>query len=350
MVNGTNAQIDNLIFTQLSVTSNIILAIGKIIVGAVTGSYFFCVAGCFNFMMGGAKGTCLYGLIRSAKIKRLNTYVGCLLMLAGSVYALYMGKYILFPSESFKFTTTLAIAIAAVAFYEMGAAIYGIVKTREHTTLYRDIKVINLASSLTAIAFAQVALLSFNDDIGGSRSQYNGVMGGIVGVICVVLGLTLLLSPHIQAMCIKHKARLNSKSPIIEYRISALGEFVNNSTYLLCGKQGINLNIDYPYCEILLMRFAGRGCFFIGDLEQVDDTIYILRAKLCWKKLPTQYRGKFKLITTILKMIFFVIYGIPFFIYLLVMRTFYHLTIYARLDEVMEILGAEKSNLPESYS
>lgn len=349
MINGTDAKYDNLMFTQVSVTSNIILAIGKIIVGVVTGSYFFCVAGCFNFMMGGAKGTCLYGIIRSTKIKRLNTYIGCLLMLAGSVYALYMGKYILFPTESFKFTTTLAIAIAAVAFYEMGTAIYGIVNTREHTTLYRNIKVINLASSLTAIAFAQVALLSFNDEIGGTRSQYNGVMGGIVGAICVVLGMSIILTPHIQTMRIKHKARLNSKRPIITYRISALGDFVNHS-YFLSGKQGINLNIDYPYCEILLMKFAGRGCFLIGELEQVSDTTYILRAKLCWKRLTTQYHGKFKLITTILKMIFFVVYGIPLFIYLLVMRTFYHSTMYARLDEVMGILGAEKSNLPESYS
>lgn len=349
MVNGTDAKYDNLIFTQVSVTSNIILAIGKIIVGVVTGSYFFCVAGCFNFMMGGAKGTCLYGIIRSTKIKRLNTYIGCLLMLAGSVYALYMGKYILFPSESFKFTTTLAIAIAAVAFYEMGTAIYGIVKTREHTTLYRNIKVINLASSLTAIAFAQVALLSFNDDIGGARSQYNGVMGGIVGVICVILGLSIILAPHIQAMCIKYKTRLNSKRPIITYRISELGEFVNHS-YFRGGKQGINLNIDYPYCEILLMKFAGRGCFLIGNLEQMEDATYILRAKLCWKKLPAKYHGKFKLITTGLKLTLFVVYGIPLLIYLLVMRTYYRFKVYARLEEVMGILGAVKSDLPESYS
>lgn len=348
MVNGTDVKYDNLIFTRISVISNIILAIGKIIVGAVTGLYFLCVAGCFNFMMGGAKGTCLYGLRKNQKVNRFNNYIGCLLMLAGSIYALYMGKYILFPSESFKFSNTLAIAIAAVAFYEMGVAIYGIMKIREHTTLYRGIKIINLASSLTAIAFAQVALLSFNDDIVNSRSKYNGIMGGIVGALCVVLGLYLIIAPYINAIYIRYKAHLYLKRPIISYRISDLGSFVNNTECLSGVRQSVNVHIDYPYCEVLIAKLAGTAYSFAGKLEEVDDKAYIIRTRLCRKKLAIQYGGKYRLITIILKIIFFVVYVIPLFIYLMLMRVFYHCTIYVRLDEAMGVLGAVKLDLSES--
>lgn len=185
-----------LFLAKFSIIFNAILAIGKILL-SIPFSIFFLVAGVVNILMMMSKIECYIGV----KYQHLKTFryrniaTGIFLILAGVQYAIYMGRMIYANIDVTKYNGFLAVAIATVSFIEMGIAIYGCFKAYGKGHYYRNFKIINLSSAITAIVLTEVALMSFASET--DSRLINGIFGLVAGIIIVLLGIFVIVAPKI---------------------------------------------------------------------------------------------------------------------------------------------------------
>lgn len=181
---------------KFSILFNASLAIGKIVLGLFH-SIFFLVAGIINVLMMMSKLECYLGVkyhhLKTFKYRNIAT--GIFLILAGIQYAIYMGRLIYSNVETMKYGGFLAVSIATVSFIEMGIAIYGCFKAYGKGHYYRNFKIINLSSAITAIVLTEVALMSFASDM--DSRLINGIFGLVAGIIIVLLGTFVIIAPKI---------------------------------------------------------------------------------------------------------------------------------------------------------
>lgn len=158
----------------------------KFIAGAVTSSVFVVVSAFYSCGTGIAKVLCFKGERYAGSGEKYYLCLACagvlftssILYIAGAVRQLYV------PS-AYNYGKIPAIAIAAVSFYDLGAAIAGIIKERKKGNCFvKALKRINFTGALAAIALTQAAILSFAD--GGSNKEANAVAGIIVGAAIIV--------------------------------------------------------------------------------------------------------------------------------------------------------------------
>lgn len=181
-------------FTGVTLCVSAAATVGKFVLGLFT-DYILCVAALFNALLLFAKLECLLG-IKNDKVsfEKRNLTISVLLFIAGLVYVVYMGGRLFRSVDGERYTGVQSILTAFVGFVEMGLAILGLIQTKRKGHLYRDIKIINFASAMTAIMTAQIALLS-------AYSQYsdapNAYMGIGVGVITALLAVYVYFAPQI---------------------------------------------------------------------------------------------------------------------------------------------------------
>lgn len=85
----------------------------------------------------------------------------------------------------------LAIGIAAVTFWDIGMAIYGIVKARKKKDIkLESLKLTSLASSLISLNLTQIAIFSFKTV--KDAYFYNGVMGIGLALIAMCIGIYMV--------------------------------------------------------------------------------------------------------------------------------------------------------------
>lgn len=177
---------------------NLATALGKIIIGLISASFFFLVSAGINVCLGFAKKECYVGIkknVEGKKFNKVNLKVALLVMLAGLMYILYMGRLVVFDLEKTEYDMIIAICIATVSFVELTFAIIGIIKVKYSGHFYRNIKIINLSSACNAIVSTQIALLAFTDSV--NSNFYNGLFGIIVGIFTIILGIFILILPKI---------------------------------------------------------------------------------------------------------------------------------------------------------
>lgn len=177
---------------------NLVTALGKIIIGLISASFFFLLSAGINICLGFAKKECYVGIkrnIKEEKFNKVNLKVALLVMLAGLMYILYMGRLVLLDLEKPEYDMFIAICIATVSFVELTFAIIGIVKVKYSGHFYRNIKIINLSSACNAIVSTQIALLAFMNST--NANFYNGLFGIGVGIFTIILGLFILILPKI---------------------------------------------------------------------------------------------------------------------------------------------------------
>lgn len=181
--------------TIISIVFNICSGVFQFILGIITKEYFLCLSGFVNFFLLASKLNCIFGIkgVKNKSFKERNFLVSIMLILSGLCYILYMARLLIFDIQIKQYNMYIAITIAAVSFTQIGLAIYGLVKVKGQGHLYKDIKVINLTSSLTGIVLTQTALLSMKNSEALNTSV--GYFGIGVGVFTILLGLFLLISP-----------------------------------------------------------------------------------------------------------------------------------------------------------
>ena len=218
---------------KFSILFNASLAIGKIVLGLFH-SIFFLVAGIINVLMMMSKLECYLGVkyhhLKTFKYRNIAT--GIFLMLAGIQYAIYMGRLIYSNVETMKYGGFLAVSIATVSFIEMGIAIYGCFKAYGKGHYYRNLKLINLSSAMTAIVLTEVALMSFASDT--DSRVINGIFGLVVGLLIVLIGIFVIIAPKISIVDRIHNVYkiINNKYDLKdEFKITLTNSKIYGSYY-----------------------------------------------------------------------------------------------------------------------
>jgi len=171
-----------LITTATTATLGLAAAVAKILFG-VFFDPILCAVGAYGLFLTIAKIQCVLGAAKKRSFEKSNLLIALFLFLAGLGYIGYMSIALGIGYAPKKHSLFVAVIIAAIAFFEMGLAIRGLVKTKKHGHLYRDMKIISFSSAASAILTAQIALLSTLSDT-VTPNFYTGI--GLGAVTCLL--------------------------------------------------------------------------------------------------------------------------------------------------------------------
>ena len=173
--------------TCVSMSMNFLLAIGKVIFGLFYG-FLFCISGMVNGFIFLSKHECFMGIKNTKRrFRERNNRISLFLFVASVIYILYMARLVFFDVKVYDYTLFIGLVIASVSFTEMGVAIYGLIRTKKSGHYYRDIKIINFCSAMTAIVLTQVAIMSFTN--ADNANMHNGITGMVVGIVILLLSV-----------------------------------------------------------------------------------------------------------------------------------------------------------------
>lgn len=185
-----------LVNTKISIFTNMGFALVKSLIFIISKNIYFLVAGIVNLFIMLSKYECYQGETHPGKKSFFyrNLLTGIFLILGGIEYSIYMGRMIFSDVEIMKYDTILGISVALVSFIELGFSIKGLFNAYGKGHYYRNIKTINLCTSLTSIALTEVAIMSFASEV-DSRIQ-DGLLGIIVGIFIIFAGIFILIAPY----------------------------------------------------------------------------------------------------------------------------------------------------------
>ena len=189
--------------TRFSILFNALMAIGKIFLAFFQGIFFF-VAGFVNIFIMIAKLECYIGVKEQddKKFNEHNLMIGLFLISAGLQYAIYMTRLLFHNVSGSNYGMVLGICIACVSFVELAVAIKGCFNAVGKGHYYRNIKLINLCSALTAIALTEMALMGFASDM--DSSFIDGLFGLVVGGIIILIGVFIFVAPKFSILDREH--------------------------------------------------------------------------------------------------------------------------------------------------
>lgn len=222
--------------TRLSVITNTIFAIAKIILSFFQG-VFFLVAGIFNIFVAISKLHCYIGARYGSEEKFAfhNRMIGIFLFLAGLQYGIYMARLIFTDIAVMEYDMFLGIAVATISFVELGFAIKGMFNAYGKGHYFRNIKLINFCSSLTAIVTTEIALTSFASEV--DTRFMNGLFGIIIAFIIILISIYVLIAPKISIVDREHnvyvlkegKEKLKEETLVMQLTFSKL---IGNYSYV----------------------------------------------------------------------------------------------------------------------
>ena len=182
--------------TRASSTANLVVGIGKLVLGIASMSLFTCVSAFYTFGVVIAKSFALAGIHRAKNEQEQYHYhlaSGVILVLASLLFIAYSVRLSQHPVTS-VYSLYAALAIATFTFAELGINIRGVVIERHnHTPLFHAIKMINLASSLICLVLTQTAILSFADAQVEIHPMANGLIGIIMGISATIIGICMIV-------------------------------------------------------------------------------------------------------------------------------------------------------------
>lgn len=174
-------------FSFLSIVLNVIMGIYKIGLAIVSNSVLIFIYAFYN--IGAIISKTIF--IRNYKKENEKFYLmGVIVVVTSICYMLYSVK-MLIGELSFNYHEYIAIGIAAVTFWDIGMATYGIVKAKKRKDIQvESIKLTKLASSFISLNLTQIALLSAINEF--DAHIYNGIMGIGVGIISMCIGIYMI--------------------------------------------------------------------------------------------------------------------------------------------------------------
>lgn len=203
---------DRTIFmTKFSIGWNVILGVGKFILAIFSGLYFV-VAGIINIIISAEKAECYFGMAqkKGRSFEKRNLIISILMFLSGLQYTIYIVILLVGGRGTSNFGEIIGICIALVAFVELGISIYGLVKVKSKGHYYRNIKIINFCSALTAIALTENALMSFAGD--KPHNILSGIFGIVVGSIIMILSIFVYFAPKYSIVDKEHHVYKTNKT------------------------------------------------------------------------------------------------------------------------------------------
>ena len=192
--------------SKITLPYNIIVILGKVIIGIFTSSFFMIINAFYSVGITSAKCLTLKTDLDIKNIKESNIYdkrmlaynnyktIGIIILVSSIFYTTYSVKNFFWPSNT-EYSLIAGLVIAIVTFVELTISIIGIVlaKKRENV-VYETMKLINLVSSFIALVLTQTALLSFSHT--GDTSVYNGISGLIFGSLSIIVGVYMIVHSH----------------------------------------------------------------------------------------------------------------------------------------------------------
>lgn len=264
-----------------------LLAVGKIITGLIADPVLI-AAGAFSAMLAAAKLTCILGARKNKEFRRRNTFTAAFLFLGGLAYTGYMIIPLKFELAAKEYSMFTAVATAALAFGELGLAVYGIAKSKRKSHDYRNVYIINLASALISLMTAQIALLAFTGQEGAS--VYNGYSGIGVGVLTMLTAIYVYFAPQFSA--------IDRERNVFRLSDGALNRLVDmscaNAEIMLCKSR------IYGSC---VYKYSVNGSEVDGRIE---------RSKGFWKGLPLLIKILFIILSEILVFVWLSGYAVFF--------------------------------------
>jgi divalent metal cation (Fe/Co/Zn/Cd) transporter len=212
-------------YAKVSFYMNLVMAVGKMIVGLYTASIFLCIYALYNVGLALAKGMAVKGYLAGKRPpdethvfgygrEEYKSYfrVGVILTTSSIVFIIYCLRLFLYGSSA-SYSMHVALAIAFMTFIEMGMAVRGSVVTirKGISPAVSAIKLSNLAASLISLVLTQTAILSFTHQ--GDMSYYNGLAGLIFGGLSALIGVGMIL--HMQRV-LNGKHYLSVKRKLFE--------------------------------------------------------------------------------------------------------------------------------------
>lgn len=165
-----------------------------------------------NVLMMMAKVECYLGEknIKDKTFEYRNKMTSLFVVLAGIQYSLYMGRMLFVDAKIYDYGLFVAVIIALVSFVEITFAIIGCFKVNGKGHYYRNIKIVNLCSAITAIVVTFVALIT----VAGQNDPRipSGIFGLCVGILIVLFGLFILVAPKISLVDNEHNVYIGSKN------------------------------------------------------------------------------------------------------------------------------------------
>ena len=193
---------DQLIFFLIcSTMGNFLIAVTKFVLSLIIPSLWFFINAAFSLVL----GICRFLTIKKYKtIKKISNkevrmkeeyknYLqnGVMLILLGIMY-FFVSSYMYYKGTNTNMHEYITYLVAAIAFYSIGSAIYGMIKyKRNQEPIIKGIKLTKFASALTSIVLTQVVLLDTFST--GYDSTINGYTGMGVSLIIIILGLYMII-------------------------------------------------------------------------------------------------------------------------------------------------------------
>lgn len=250
---------------QFSMFITLCVGIGKFVFGIVFKNPMFGVSGVFSVFMCLSKVECYLGAKTSRKtFKSRNNMIAIFLLIASLVYIFYSARLVFMDFSSMSYPDFAAIIIAAVSFVELGIAIYGLSKVKRKGHYFRNIKIINFASALTAIVLTEIALLSFASDLAPKQTDFIGGISGIaVGAINVILAVYIFFAP----------------------KTSVIGR--EHNIYKLVNPEKNNLDLSQEKIVYMLNYSKLHGDYYF-EASYKDGYLdgHIIRGKKAWHSWP----------------------------------------------------------------
>lgn len=176
----------------LSMVYGFVWSIGKILFGAFTGAYFFCVSGASSLLFAFVKKIYLknFESEQESEKRSQSMAISVLIVVSGLLFTFYMAR-LFFIDEAQQYGLIWSIAIATASFVELGMSIYNLKKANKtNDVLLQSFRGCNLSASCYAIVLTQVALLSATET---SANLYNAITGVAFGCIAVIIGVICIV-------------------------------------------------------------------------------------------------------------------------------------------------------------
>ncbi len=251
-----------IVSSSVTLVISLLIAVGKILIGAFS-DVTMCAVGVFNVLLMSAKSNCILGAIKNdGKFKRHNTFTAVFLFLSGAVYLTYMAVVLSLSLPDKRYDMWQAVTIAAIAFTELGVAIYGLIKTRRRGHYYRNIKIISLVSALVALMTAQTAILSFTSTV--NYTVPNCASGIALGGVTMLLAVFVYFAPQCSIIDREHN-------------VFTLVNPMDNGLVDMCGNTA-----EVSLCK----SFVYGGYVYKAMISGNTVDGHITREKSCWNRLP----------------------------------------------------------------
>lgn len=164
----------------------------KIVFGAYSFSYFFCISGASTLLFGFIKLVYLKNYSNSDfdELKGKSITLATLLLLSSALFTFY-SLHSLFIGETKEYGLITSLAIATFSFAELGISIFKVIKAKNaQNLLLKTFRGCNLASSCFAIVLTQIALLSTTKT---EANFYNALTGLVFGLFAIFIAIYLLI-------------------------------------------------------------------------------------------------------------------------------------------------------------